>query len=312
MDYWIKMRIDLSRDAKVILMTDHLMRDDSEMARYVHCVTECNMGISRNVIRNAIVGALVSIWGLARNQGKRFGDDLKLQNVTAQALDDFADLPGIGDAMIGCGWVVESDNTLVFPRFFEIHNEDIKSTAKPGRQRQKEYRDRKRNENVTPKVTNVTGVTVDRDRDRDRDVTATPLPPGNGDGDDADQSHVDVASALAAAGVKSKKTRDRILAMDGITAAVVRRVHGKASRDSKRKNVASVPGLAATMLLERDWGVDKIANAEVAVELQKSGCWTKVNGIDCAGKKMTWNSDGLIADGAVVVQSSEIKKAVFE
>lgn len=151
---WIKMRVDLYRDPKIISMADILMDGDSSLSRYVSQHTQRDSNVTRNVMRNAVVGALVSVWGIARVQGKRIDDDLLMESVTPAVLDDIADMPGIGDAMLEARWVEESPDGLIFPRFFELYNEDYGDQRKRNRERQARYRAKKAAEsNVTGDVT---------------------------------------------------------------------------------------------------------------------------------------------------------------
>ena len=90
---WIKMRTDIYRDPKVIRMANVLMDGDSEIARYVNQNCQCSMAVTSNVMRNAVVGTLVAIWGIARRQGKRVHDDLVLSDTPLFTLDDIAEMP---------------------------------------------------------------------------------------------------------------------------------------------------------------------------------------------------------------------------
>ena len=155
---WIKMRTDLYRDPKVCVMADILMSGDSALARYVNQNMQCDMAVTRNVMRNVTVGALVAVWGVTRHRGKRVGDDLVVYGVTVSVVDDIADLPGFSDAMLAAGWLAESSEGILFPRFFEEHNVDPSDLAKQkNNERQQRHRDKKRaacDSNVT--VTHVT------------------------------------------------------------------------------------------------------------------------------------------------------------
>ena len=136
---WIKMRTDLYRDPKVIVISDQLIQQDS-----------CNVTTSlRSVMRNATVGALVSVWGVARHQGQRYGNDLSLLNVTLSVIDDICGLNGFGDAMKSAGWVTESESGLVFPKFFEENNVDP-DEIKQEQNRDRQRRFREKNRSVTP------------------------------------------------------------------------------------------------------------------------------------------------------------------
>jgi len=150
---WIRMRTDLYRDPKVIQIADMLMDSGGPLARYVNQQCMADMTVTRNVMRNVTVGALVSVWGITRHQGQRDGDDLVLKNVSLDVIDDIAELPGIGEAMAGVGWVVPNGVNLTLPRFFTEHNSDpIEAQRKQNRDRQARYRDRHKEEddsNVT-------------------------------------------------------------------------------------------------------------------------------------------------------------------
>jgi hypothetical protein len=160
---WIKMRTDLYRDPKVSVMADELMDPDGELSAYINQNCMRNMTVTRNVTRNACVGALLSVWGVMRHRGVRVGDDLTCLGVSLAVLDDISDMPGFGDAMNEVGWVREDDHGLVFPRFFADYNvePDGKNKSKNA-ERQARYREKKRlgftpDSNVTGNVTrNVT------------------------------------------------------------------------------------------------------------------------------------------------------------
>lgn len=192
---WIKMRTDLYRDPKVCLMADLLIAKDSELARYVSQIMQRDMTVTRNVTRNAVVGALVSIWGIARQRGERVGDDLVMQNCSPSVLDDIADLSGIGEAMEYVGWVNVADEGIVFPDFFRTYN--IEPDTKNA-ERQRRYREKKASgRNVTRDVTrNVTGdVTVtsrngarEEKRREEKEDSKTPPPPATGEGPKTDDA----------------------------------------------------------------------------------------------------------------------------
>jgi hypothetical protein len=148
---WIKMRVDLYRDPKVIVMADSLLSKDGDLARYVNQNTQRDMSVTRNVMRNVTVGALVSIWGVARKQGKRSSECLVLPDVTLSVLDDIAELPGVGEAMEDAGWVQQTEEGLVFPRFFEEHNTDYEAHRAKNRERQARYRAKKEAEKEAEK-----------------------------------------------------------------------------------------------------------------------------------------------------------------
>lgn len=164
---WIKMRTDLYRDPKVCVIADLLMDQNGDLARYVDQHCQSRMIVTRNVMRNVTVGALVSVWGVMRLRGKPVGSDLVCRHVTISVLDDIADLPGFGDAMRQVGWVMEKEEGLVFPRFFEDHNVDPEASAKQkNAERQRRFRERQKEENGAE-----SNVTRDVTGDDDSNVT---------------------------------------------------------------------------------------------------------------------------------------------
>ncbi len=149
---WIKMRTDLYRDPKVIVMADLLCEHNGPLSRYVNQHNQCDMSVTQNVTRCAVVGGLVAVWGVARHRGKRVGDDLLIEGATLDVLDSVSELPGFGEVMSVVGWAVDYTQGVVFPRFFAQHNvdpEDQKREQAAARKR----RQRERDASVTGSVT---------------------------------------------------------------------------------------------------------------------------------------------------------------
>ena len=144
---WVKMRTDLYRDPKVIIIADIIGDPQGELGRYVDQNTRSKMNVTRNVTRNVTVGALVTLWGTLRHNGKRNGDDLVVAGATLSVVDDIVDLPGFGEALGVVGWAREDEDCIVFPNFYREYNADpAGKSAKSGAERQKEYRKRKAEE----------------------------------------------------------------------------------------------------------------------------------------------------------------------
>lgn len=178
---WIKMRTDLYRDPKVVLLAENLFSEDSDLARHVNHFCQRDMAVTRNVMRNAVVGALVSVWGVARHQGRRKDDDLVLDNCDLWVLDDIADLPGFGIAMMGVGWCAVQDESLVFPRFFAANNTDPREAQRQkNRDRQQRFREKQRNapRNARRNVTRNVTVThrEEKSREEDKECLTDTLP----------------------------------------------------------------------------------------------------------------------------------------
>lgn len=91
---WIKMRADLHTHPKVVRMASALKAD-----------------------RLRIVGGLHSAWCLFDVHSV----DGLLDGYSADTLDDLIGFPGFARAMMAVGWLEESDESLVMPRF-EAHN----------------------------------------------------------------------------------------------------------------------------------------------------------------------------------------------
>lgn len=174
-DSWIKMRTDLYRDPKVCVMADMLMDDSGDLARYVDQHCQRSMTVTRNVMRNVTVGALVSVWGVMRVRGKCEGTDLVCRGITISVLDDIADLPGFGNAMEAVGWAFEKDGSLVFPRFFEDHNVDPEeSSKKKNAERQRRFRERQKQESdVISNVTRNVTVTHREEKSREENISSS-------------------------------------------------------------------------------------------------------------------------------------------
>lgn len=177
---WIKMRTHLYSDPKVSLMADLVFAGDGELAGYVNQHNQCDMSVTRNVTRNAIVGALVAVWGVCRKQGAREGADLVVKTCDMDALDDIANLPGFGSAMCAVGWCIDNDGSIVLPRFYEEHNVDPKEA---NARRQREFRERRKEQKQGRNARNVTRNVTRNDREEKRreDITDTPNGVSGGD-----------------------------------------------------------------------------------------------------------------------------------
>lgn len=174
---WIKMRTDLYRHPKVCVIADKLIDPDGDLARYVNQNKQRDMTVTRNVMRNVTVGALVTVWGVMRHRGSRLGNHLFVKNIGLTVIDDICDLPGFGEAMVFCEWAVETDDGVVFPNFFEEFNvEPGKDAQERNAERQRKYRE-KRNalRNVT--VTSQNNAREEREREKENTGEVSPVTP---------------------------------------------------------------------------------------------------------------------------------------
>ncbi len=175
------MRSDLAKHPKVCIMADLLMKEDSELAGYVSHFCMCDMAITRNVTRNACVGALVTVWGILRQRGERVDDDLFIEMASLETIDEIADLPGFGSAMKAVGWVKETSKGLILNRFFEDLNTEVDKKRSSAAERQRRYRERKKErESVTKNVTSRVTSRNALEKSRVEKSNTTPIVP---DGD---------------------------------------------------------------------------------------------------------------------------------
>ena len=161
---WVKMRTDLYRDPKVVLIADRLnesvlgwsLAQNDAGSNVTHNVTRC---VTRCVMRNATVGALVTVWGVMRHAGKRIGDDLVVPKANLAVIDDIADMPGLGESMAFVGWAKANADGVVFPSFFAENNVDpsedrnVKNAERQKRWRKKQREKRDVTRDVTDNVT---------------------------------------------------------------------------------------------------------------------------------------------------------------
>lgn len=154
---WIKMRVWLSRDPKVIAMANYLAYDRDFMNWLTDPVQQsCRESAfehnARNVIVALCINALLVTWGTAREQGDRENDDLVINHADLLTIDSITDIPGFGDAMHSVGWAEEREETgaLVFPCFFKETESPDDRYRRQNAKRQAKYREKRRNEsNVT-------------------------------------------------------------------------------------------------------------------------------------------------------------------
>ena len=155
---WIKMRVWLSRDPRVIRMATWLAKEPQ-------FVNPMGLGgISpekalRNVTVALCVTGLLVTWGTARELGDRVGDDLVLRKSNLATLDAMTDMPHFGHAMAYVDWVSEIDgDVLLFANFFKDNESPDDRHKRQNAERQAAFRKKHGNDEVT----------------QDRNVTVTP------------------------------------------------------------------------------------------------------------------------------------------
>lgn len=157
--YWIKMRLALPTNPKVIHMARMLIRnpafrrwfslDDSSQRDVTcdeassHAATVCDARVPQSVI-HLVVGALVPMWGSAF---ERVSEHMVMRFADLATIDTTTGVPGFGQAMASVGWVevLPNDQGLLFPNLDE-HNamgQKRSSSAKSGAERMRNLRDRR-------------------------------------------------------------------------------------------------------------------------------------------------------------------------
>lgn len=176
-DDWVKMRTDLYRDPKVCMIADQMLAKDGDLAKFVSHSCRRDMTVTRNVMRNAVVGALVTVWGVLRRRGHRDGDNLTLNTATLAVIDDIADMPGLGDALEFVGWVVQDAECVTLPNFFADYNVDPADEAKAkNAERQRRFREAKKVESSNVTVTLQRNAREEESREEKSNNTPPPPP----------------------------------------------------------------------------------------------------------------------------------------
>lgn len=148
---WLKVRWNLSRDARVLAMAETLGMPPTDLSA------------------RAVSFALVEVWGLVMEQGNRDGDDAIMYHATLATLDRVCDTPRFGEAMEGIDWVkVETFNgkrCLRFPKLLR-DNKLVSEQRNENAERQRKYREKSRHSEQPEDIS---------DRNALRDVTRSAL-----------------------------------------------------------------------------------------------------------------------------------------
>lgn len=153
---WIKMRPSLLTSPKVNGIA-RFLESDKSVSRALATGFNGVMSeiVTRNVMRNVTVASLLVIWGAANEHTV----DGVFHDADLNDLDDMVGIPRFGEAMQSVGWASydEEHCTVTLPNFIEYNTtgKERSATAKSGAERQKEYRDRKKQNgsDVTSDVT---------------------------------------------------------------------------------------------------------------------------------------------------------------
>lgn len=187
---WIKMRVWLSRDPKVIAMAHHIAGHRGFMDWMTdpvrqHCSASVFEHVTLDVTVRVTVTGLLQAWGVTRPDGKQDGDDLVVEKSDLDTLDAIAGFPGFGEAMAYVGWAIEDQerHRVRFPNFFS-------QNASTEELRRKKDAERKRRQREREGVGTSADCHADTSRDSHADVTGkeekrrvkknTPQPPEGG------------------------------------------------------------------------------------------------------------------------------------
>lgn len=133
--------------------------------------------VSRNVMRNVTVSALLTVWGAANDHTS----DGVFLNADLSDIDDIAGIPGFGEAMQAVGWADynEEQCSVTLRNFSEYNTCGRDRAAEKSAERQRRYREKKKAEsngksNVTGDVTRYDREEKRREEDPSREIYTTP------------------------------------------------------------------------------------------------------------------------------------------
>lgn len=144
---WIKMRVWVSKDPKVIAIADYLASKRPFMdwvagsfrARCDASAYEC---VTRSVTVSVTVCALLQVWGVACERGKPSGDDLLIEHANLSVIDEITGIPCFGAAMSSVLWAIEiNGGGVLLPKFLKnnVPVEDRRRSQAAERQRRRRY-----------------------------------------------------------------------------------------------------------------------------------------------------------------------------
>lgn len=187
---WIKMRVWLKRDPKVIRMADYLAGQREFMDWLTDpvqqsCKNTAYEHVTSDVTRDVTVASLLEVWGVTREQGRRENDDLVVDHCEISALDEICGVPTFGAAMEFVEWAIEEKYTAAngveservrFPKFFKDQVSPEEKHRSGNAERQARYRAKK---GVTSDVTH--NVTVTDREEKRREENKDSLSPARED-----------------------------------------------------------------------------------------------------------------------------------
>lgn len=189
---WIKMRVNIDRDPRVIEMTLVLSEHKQFLAwltEGMNCtVTNAFDRVTPVTLRHVVVTALLRLWGGALDRGKRIEctNDLRLSHCSSFAVDEIAGVPGISDALESVGWL-RFDGDAIFPNLLEsnvpANERQVANKREKDRERQRRHREKQRDtchDSVTQPVTHVSRKSRPRSDKSRLEHNIPPKPPKGG------------------------------------------------------------------------------------------------------------------------------------
>lgn len=164
---WIKMRSGLLTSPKVNGIARHLERNPdvckSLSTGYNGVMSDI---VTRHVTRYVTVTALLLVWSAANEHTS----DGVFVNADLSDIDDIAGIPGFGAAMREAGWLVYDEDacTVTLPNFEEYNtsHRERGASAKTAAERQRQYRERKKQAESGKETVTQSDVTSDVTRYR--------------------------------------------------------------------------------------------------------------------------------------------------
>lgn len=308
---WIKMRVGLPGDPRVIAMADYLAWKRTFMSWlcdpvHVMCKKSAYEYVTRDVTVSLCVMGLLRVWGMGNDIGEVSGMDVILPSASLHGLDATAGIPSFGDAMAVVGWAVENGDDTVTLVNFKRWNTTGNERKSQGAERQKAYRDRQKtaaqagkgDKNVTSRVTSL----VTRDKSREEKIRAA-TPEQTAAADDfssAGEADAEILAVLGRLEIR-EPAASRIAAVPSMTTdRVIREYLGI---QGKPINPAGV--LVSRLASGTSSPVAKITPKRLA-DAVRAGVIQTVNGTSMAGR-VTQNTQGVYVNEILAVKAADIE-----
>jgi hypothetical protein len=262
---WIKLRVNIGRDPRVVAMASSLFRRQPQQNGIAGAPSGDvaqpppnpimpgldNVGVTESfktrVALAMTIDGLLKVWGALHENGIAVESDVILEHSTFDALDRIAEIDGFGEAMAKVGWVRACSSGCVFPRF-GVNNTVVKArTAKSSADRQRDYRGRKRGTGTAKRVTKnsatrtvtryeeVTGSNGDKKRGEEKRIEESPPTPRKAGGRGVQAASIEQVLALCS---------DRGYRSPAFAAAMTD-FHAERSRGGRPMSLRSVTAMLA-------------------------------------------------------------------